>query len=76
MQQMIEGKGVAPHFQMEFGSLVEQLLLCMTRNAGDYLKNVVREVIEEYNHTMDQQTHTRDFVWNLVCENKKSANFR
>ncbi len=42
---MIEGKGVAPHFQMEFGSLVEQLLLCMTQNIGECVKNVVKETI-------------------------------
>jgi hypothetical protein len=52
MQQMIEGKGIAPHFQKDFGSLIEQLLLCMTHNIGDYVKNVVREAIEEINHPL------------------------
>lgn len=46
---MTEGTGIAPHFQMEFGSLVEQLLLCMTQGIGEYVKSVVKEIIEDYN---------------------------
>ena len=49
MQKMIEGKGIAPHFQKDFGSLVEQLLLCMTQSIGDYIKNVVKETIDQCN---------------------------
>lgn len=46
---MIEGKGIAPHFQMEFGSLIEQFLLHINRNIEECVKHAVKEAVEEIN---------------------------
>ena len=52
MQKMIEGKGIAPHFQMEFGSLVEQFLLHINQGIEECVKHAVKAAVEETNRAL------------------------
>lgn len=44
---MIEGKGTAVLFQTEFGTLIEQVLLCMNQNFEQCVKHAVKEAFSE-----------------------------